>query len=150
VGSDNIVSNDTGERCRNMTSVLKAAVLALALTTVCLAQESFVTVSIKGKQKWPAEEVDKIYLSTCSAVQKEFGGDHALGPRLVLVLGSDRNAVNFDKKEVMLIKWNRELFAQAVVVLAFENLMTEQRRRTIARRALNWADATIDVAQNRR
>jgi len=45
------------------------------------------------------------------------------------------------------MKWNRELFAQGVVVLAFEDLMTEQQRVSIARRALNWTDATIDVAQ---
>jgi len=130
-----------------MTSALKAVIVALTLTTACLAQESLVTVSKKGKQKWPAQEVDKIYFSACSAVQKEFGGNHAIGPRLALVLGADTNAVNFDKKEVMLIKWDRELFAQGVVLLAFEDLMTEQRRATIAKRALNWADATVDVAQ---
>ncbi len=133
-----------------MTSVLKAAVLALTLTTACLAQESLITVSNKGKQKWPPQEVDKIYFSVCSAVQREFGGDRTVSPRLALVLGADKNAVDFDNKKIVLIKWNRELFAQAVVLLAFEDLMTEQRRRTIARRALNWAGATIDVAQNRR
>ncbi len=133
-----------------MTSALKAIVVALTLTTACLAQESFVTVSNKGKQKWPAQEVDKIYVSVCSAVQKEFGDGRALAPRLALVLGADTNGVNFDKKEVMLVKWARELFAQGVVLLAFEDLMTEQRRATIARRALNWADSTIDVAQVRK
>jgi hypothetical protein len=138
---------DTEKRYRNMTSALKAAVVALTLTTACLAQESFVTVSNKQKQKWPAQEVDKIYLSACSAVQKEFGGNHAVGPRLALVLGADRNVVDFDKKQISLMKWNRDLFAQGVVVLAFEDLMTEQQRVTIARRALNWTDATIDVAQ---
>jgi len=95
-------ARDTERRYRNMTSVLKAAVVALTLTTACLAQESFVTVSNKGKEKWPAQEVDKIYLSACSAVQKEFGGNHAVGPRLGLVLGADRNVVDFDKKQISL------------------------------------------------
>ena len=130
-----------------MTSALKMVVVAFTLTTACLAQESLVTVNSKRKQEWPAQEVDKIYLSTCSAVQKEFGGNHTVGPQIVLVLGADKDAVDFDKKEVLLKKWDRELFAQGVVVLAFEDLMTEQERMAIARRALNWTNATIDVAQ---
>jgi len=57
-----------------MTNLFKVAVIALTLTTACLAQEPLVKVSSKGGQKWPAAEVDKIYLSAYSAVQKEFGG----------------------------------------------------------------------------
>jgi hypothetical protein len=133
-----------------MTSALKAAVAVLTLTTACLAQESFVTVSNKRQQKWSAQEVDKIYLSACAAVQKEFDSKHTPRPRFRLVLGADKNAVDFDKKEVWLIKWDRELFAQGTVILAFEDLMTEQQRRTITKRVLTWADATIDVAQMER
>jgi hypothetical protein len=130
-----------------MTSFLKVAVVALTLTTACLAQEPLVTVSDKGKHKWPADEVDKIYLSVCTAVQREFGGDRAVRPRVALVLGSDRNAVDFDAGEVVLVKWDRDLFAQGVVLLAFEDLMTVERRVRIAKRALNWTDATLEVAQ---
>ena len=133
-----------------MTSVLKVAVVALTLTTACLAQEPLVTVSNKGKHKWPAEEVDKIYLSACVAVQREFGGDRTVRPRVALVLGSDKNAVNFDAREVVLVKWDRDLFAQGVVILAFEDLMTAERRTKIAKRALNWAGATLEVAQIRK
>jgi hypothetical protein len=39
-----------------MTGLLKFAVVALTLTTACLAQERLVTVSDKGKHKWPAEK----------------------------------------------------------------------------------------------
>lgn len=67
--------------------------------------------------------------------------------REVLVLGSDKNAVNFDTGEVVLVKWDRDLFAQGVVVLAFEDLLTVERRLRIAKRVLNWTDATLEVAQ---
>jgi len=130
-----------------MTRLLKVAVVALTLTTACLAQEPLVTVTQNGKHKWAADEVDKIYLSACAAVQREFGGDHAVRPRVALVLGSDKNAVNFKAREVALVKWDRDLFAQGVVLLAFEDLMTVERRLRIAKRAVNWTDATVEVAQ---
>lgn len=130
-----------------MTRLLKVAVVAFTLTTACLAQEALVTVSDNGKHKWHAEEVDKIYLSACTTVQREFGGDRAVRPRVALVLGSDKNGVNFDAGQVVLVKWDRDLFAQGVVILAFEDLMTAERRVRIAKRALNWTDATVNVAQ---
>ena len=130
-----------------MTRLLKFAVVALTLTTACLAQEPLVTVTQKGKHKWPAEEVDKIYSSACAAVQREFGGDHSVRPRVALILGSDKNSVNFDAGQVLLVKWDRDLFAQGVVVLAFEDLMTLERRVRIAKRAVNWTDATVEVAK---
>ena len=55
--------------------------------------------------------------------------------------------VNFDAGQVLLIKWDRDLFAQGVVVLAFEDLMTVERRVRIAKRAVNWTDATVEVAK---
>jgi hypothetical protein len=130
-----------------MTRLLKVAAVAFTLTTACLAREPLVTVSDKGKHKWPAEEVDKIYLSACAAVQREFGGDRTVRPRVALVLGSDKNGVNPSAGEVVLVKWDRGLFAQGVVVLAFQDLMTVDRRLRIAKRALNWTDATVEVAQ---
>lgn len=66
---------------------------------------------------------------------------------MALVLGSDKNGVNFNTGEVVLVKWDRNLFAQGVVVLAFEDLLTVERRERIAKRALNWTDATVEVAQ---
>lgn len=43
-------------------------------------------------------EVNNVYLSACTAVQKEFGNDIVLRPAIALVLGADKSAVNFDKK----------------------------------------------------
>jgi len=130
-----------------MTNAIKVAVVGLLLITTCFGEESLVAVSNKGKQEWPAQEVDKIYLLACAAVQREFDNKHSLRPRVTLVLGADQNGVEFNKGQVLLVRWDRELFAQGVVLLAFEDLMPVQQRMTIARRALNWADATIDVAQ---
>ena len=57
-----------------MTDRLRFLIVLLILTTACLAQEGL-TVQSKGKQKWPAAEANKIYLSACSVVQREFGSN---------------------------------------------------------------------------
>ncbi len=81
-----------------MTKRLTLVIVALALPMACLAQEGL-TVHSKGKQKWPAAEAQKIYLSACSVVQREFGGNRLVAPRVTLVLGADKNEVWFHNLE---------------------------------------------------
>ena len=91
--------------------------------------------------------MNKIYLSACSAVQREFGNSMALHPSIGLVLGADKDAVDFNSKKVLLKRWDRNLFAQGVVVLAFEDLLTPQRKMIMTSRAVNLAKATVDVSE---
>jgi hypothetical protein len=131
----------------NMKNLVKVAMLVVACASACCAQEAVVNVSSKGKQKWSPSEVDKVYLSACTAVQREFGDSAVLRPPIALVLGADIDAVDRDKKTILLERWDRTLFAQGVVILAFDDLLTPQRRRTITNRAVNWAQATVGVAE---
>ena len=100
--------------------------MVLSLATACLAQEGL-TIHSTVKQKWPAAEAEKIYLSACSAVQREFGSNRAVRPQVTVVLGADKDAVLFDEREIRLTKWDPHLFAQGVVVFAFEDLMRSSR-----------------------
>jgi hypothetical protein len=127
-----------------MSKWLRLEIVVLSLTTACLAQEGL-TVHGKGKQEWPAAEAEKIYLSACSAVQREFGSNRAIMPQVTIVLGADKDAVLFDEREIRLTKWDRHLFAQGVVVFAFEDLMPVEQRLILAKRAVNWADATVEI-----
>jgi hypothetical protein len=127
-----------------MMNALKFAIYILASAAVCLGQEGL-TFQIKGKQKWSAGEAQKIYLSACSVVQREFGGNRPVAPRVTLVLGADKNEIRLTGREIRLIKWDSYAFAQGVVWLAFEELMPSQQRLTIAKRAVNWADSTVEV-----
>jgi hypothetical protein len=122
----------------------KLVVAVLALAGGCWAQ-SLLTVQVRGRQHWPAGETDRLYLSACSAVEREFGGDLHVRPRVTLVLGADRNEVHWDRREIRLIKWDPYLFTQGVVVFAFEDLMPTDKRLVVAKRAMNWADSTVDV-----
>lgn len=129
-----------------MTTAVKVAAFVLAITAACLAQEAL-SVRNRRNQKWPAAEAQKIYLSACSVVQQEFGRRFPLPPQMTLVLGADKNEVWFTGREIRLTNWNRDAFAQGVVLLAFLDLMPSQQRLTIAKRAVNWADSTVSVEQ---
>lgn len=123
---------------------MRFIISVLVLATACLAQEGS-TVHFKGKQNWPAAEAEKIYLSACSAVQREFSSNRAVRPQLTVVLGADKDEVSFDEREIRLTKWDRHAFAQGVVIFAFEDLMSVEQRMTLAKRAVTWADSTVDV-----
>jgi len=124
---------------------LTIAVLAV-LTGVAYAQNEF-DVHDNGKLKWPAEDAHKIYLSACAVVEQEFSIHRTVRPRFTLILGTDKSGVFFDPREIRLSKWDPELFAQGVVMLAFDDLMTLRERLAMTRRALNWANSTIEVTQ---
>jgi hypothetical protein len=96
------------------------------------------------------EEARSIYVAACSTVQQEFGHTHTLNPKVTLVLGAQKDGVLWAKNEVHLRKWDRSLFAQGVVILAFGELLPDDERLAIAKRALNWADSTVSVQQLRR
>lgn len=125
-----------------MTKALGLTVVVFLWAAGCWSQ-NFLTVQVEGKQKWSAEEADKLYLSACSAVQREFGGTRPVRTQITLVLGADKDEALWDRREIRLIKWNRYLFAQGVVVFAFEDLMPLDERVAVATRAVNWAGSTV-------
>ena len=127
-----------------MTKASRLTVVLLVLAAGCWAQ-NLLTVQVKGKQKWPAEEVDKLYLSACSAVQRELGGSRSIQPQITLVLGASKDQAVLSSREIRLIKWNSYLFAQGVVTFAFEDLMPPADRLAVARRAVSWAGSTMEV-----
>jgi hypothetical protein len=129
-----------------MRTAVKLAGFVLALATACSAQDAL-SVRNRTNQRWPAAEAQKIYLSACAVVQREFSRSLPLAPKVTLVLGADKNEVWFLGGEVRLTKWNRDAFAQGVVWLAFEDLMSSQQRLSIAKRAVNWADSNVEVEQ---
>ena len=126
-----------------MTKASRLTVVVLAMAAGCWAQ-NLLTVQVKSSQKWSAEEVDKLYLSACSAVQRVFRGIRPVRPQVTLVLGADKDQADLGGREIRLIKWNPDLFAQAVVVFAFEDLMPLDQRMAVARRAVSWASSTVE------
>lgn len=126
-----------------MLTAVRFAISVLALAGVGLAQDGL-TIDNKHKERLSTPEVEKIYSSACSVVEREFDIKHPLHPQVRLVLGADKNEIWFVGREIRLTKWNPYVFAQGVVWLAFEDLMPSQQRLTIAKRAVTWADSTVE------
>jgi hypothetical protein len=128
----------------DVTKAARLTVLILVLAGGGWGQ-NFLAVQVKGRQRWQGDEVDKVYLSACSAVQSEFGVKRPVRPQITLILGAEKDEAAIDKREIRLVKWNPYLFAQGVVAFAFGDLMSTDDRLTMARRAVNWATSTIEI-----
>jgi|SRR5258708_5371739 len=132
-----------------MNAAVRLAISAFILTAIGFAQVAF-DVHQNGKQQWPAEEAQKIYVSACAVVQREFGNHQTVRPRFILILGGDKNGVALDKREIRLSKWDPYLFAQGVVMLGFDDLMTLDQRLAMSKRALTLADSAVAVERFRK
>jgi hypothetical protein len=127
-----------------VTHTLLSLIATLLMASSGFAQDGL-TIRALNKQKVPAAEAEKIYLSACSITEREFGGHRAPRPQVTLILGSDVNQADWDVREIRLIKWDPYLFAQGVVIFAFEDLMPTELRLAVARRAVTWVDSTVEV-----
>jgi hypothetical protein len=98
----------------------------------------------RGSRTGPAAEAQKLYRSACAVVQREFSANPSVAPSVTSVLGADKNEAEFGQQEIRLKKWDRNAFAQGVVMVAFGDLMHD-RSAAMARRAVTWADQTLEV-----
>jgi len=88
-----------------------------------LAQDGLV-IRTNGRQERPSD-AETVYISACSAVEREFRISRPLMPQVTLVIGANRNRAYWDAREIMLTKWDPYSFAQGVVIFAFEDLLPE-------------------------
>jgi hypothetical protein len=103
------------------------------------------------KQTFPAGEAGRIYASVCMVVGREVRPEHplALRPRFTLILGSDADQLvqRNQETELHLKSWDREKFAQAVVILAGREILKTRDVVLLGRRALSLTDAVVPVAE---
>jgi len=69
-----------------MLTAVKFAISVFAFAAACLAQDGL-TIDNKHNERVPTPEVEKIYSSACTVVQREFDIKHPLHPQVRLVLG---------------------------------------------------------------
>jgi hypothetical protein len=122
---------------------LTIVVFVMALGTSCLAQEGLV-IRTNGRQERPSD-AETVYISACSAVEREFRISRPLKPQVTLVIAANQNRAYLDTREIRLTKWDPYLFAQGVGIFAFEDLLPEGERMAVAKRAVTWADSTVDA-----
>jgi hypothetical protein len=89
-------------------------------------------------------EAEKVYLAACAVVEREFGCAAPLRPRLTRVLGANADQLLYPGPEIRLTKWDKFLFAQGVIALAFDDLLVRERVR-LSHLAVSRSEATVDV-----
>jgi hypothetical protein len=125
-------------------NAVKFTISFLALATAWLAQKGL-TIDNTHKEKVFVPGVEKIYFSPCSVVRKEFDVKRAKLPRVKLVLGTSENRVLFDERDIWLARRDRYLFAEGIVMLAVDDLLTGGGRTAMTQRAVNRADSTVEI-----
>jgi hypothetical protein len=118
-------------------------VAQLFLIGACFAQQGLTVQS--GKEKWPVAEAQKIYAAACLVVAQEYRVKQTLNPSVKLILGAQKEDVWLEGHEIRLTKWNPYMFAQGVVMLALADAVSLDKRLEMTKRAVSWADATVDV-----
>jgi hypothetical protein len=106
---------------------------------------AFFTIRNPKGQAWPSAEAETVYLSACKVIEREFSSPTSLRPQFTLFLGASRNTLSYSEHEIQLTKWDKYRFAQGVLVLAFDELLSPKQRLELARAALLEADSSVDV-----
>lgn len=118
----------------------------MVLGTSCIAQEGL-TIQHRSKEKVQEAEVQKLYVSACAVVRQEFHDSHLNNPAVTLVVGADKDEMVSQEREIRLVRWNPYLFAQGVVMLAFQDLLPVERKVSMTTRAVSQAGASVAVQQ---
>jgi hypothetical protein len=134
--------------------MLKAIVTTLFLLSTCMAQTSSDSsfsvrhVTKPGFSLTPAQmrEAEKLYQNACAVVQRDYHSSNELRPRFTVILGAEHDEVH-GRTEIWLKRWNPAMFAQGVVVVAFDQVLTADVIKQLARRAVQYSNATVDVAE---
>src|SRR5207249_8819963 len=124
------------------TTLVHAAVMLLMLAHLAEAQTSF-EVSNPKQQKWPQAETERIYWSTARDLAAEFKLAQIPRARFTLALGADENSVDMNTRELRLKKWDRYLYAEGVLRLSFDQMLSAEAKMRLARRALAESESTV-------
>jgi len=124
--------------------MLQVCFLILVLANVCPSQTS-VQVSNPKQQEWPRAEADLIYFSAARDLAAEFNRPQSPRAVFTLVLGANENSVDMNARELRLKKWDRYLYAEGVLRLTFDQMLSSEAKMRLARRAVAESEATVDL-----
>jgi hypothetical protein len=135
-------------------AMLKVLVTLLVLAAGSLGQNSvnnYFVVQHAGKTSAAfsdsrLHEAEKLYFSACDVVQRDFHVVESVRPHFTLVLGAERNEFH-NATTIWLKDWDPALFTQAVVVMAYYQMLTTDMQKQLTRRALEYANASVSVGE---
>ena|SRR5579872_2844505 len=123
--------------------LLQGCCLILLLAKICLSQTPF-QVSNPKHQEWPQSEARLIYDSEARILAAEFSLPQLPRAVFTLVLGAAENSVDMNMRELRLKKWNKYLYAEGVLRLTFDQMLSSESKMRLAQRAIAESEATVD------
>jgi len=105
----------------------------------------YLTILNPTHEKMSQVEAERVYLSACQAVEKEFNRPNPIRPRLLLRLGTSGNILRYPMREIQLKKWDEYRFADAVVDLALHDMVSPEERSKLGSIAVQEAGATVNI-----
>jgi hypothetical protein len=123
--------------------LLRVAPVLLALACVCESQTPF-RVSNPKRQEWPLKKATLIYFSAARDLAAEFNRRESTGAVFTLVLGAQQNSVDMNTRELRLRKWDEYLYAEGVLRLTFDQMLSCESKMRLAKRAVAESEATVD------
>lgn len=95
-------------------------------------------------------EAESIYRNVCTLVQREFRrGAVELHPHFTVIIGTGRNEVHSRRmqgEEIWMKKWDPITFAEGVVVLSFDEMLTHDVIAQLSNKGLLLSSAAVNVA----
>jgi hypothetical protein len=125
-------------------ALLKRGFIILVLANVCSSQTYF-RVSNPKQQQWPRAEANLIYFSAARELAAEFNRRESPRAVFTLVLGTNENSVDINTRELRLKKWDKYLYAEGVLRLTFDQMLSPESKMRLAKRAVVQSEARVDL-----
>jgi len=131
--------------------MLRILLALLILTSAALAQSasdgsfSVRDIAHANPVLTPAQlrEAENIYQNACAVVLHDFHSSELRNPHVDVIVGTDRDLIH-GRSEIWMKKWDRDKFAQGIVLLL---LLNTDAIEQLGRRAVRYSDATINVSK---
>jgi len=96
-------------------------VAILLIASAGFAQDGLiVSANVNPKLR---QEAQTIYVAACVTAEREFRAPRPLRPTVLLVLGAEKDGLDWEESQIRLRRWDPYLFAQGVLALAYRQMM---------------------------
>jgi hypothetical protein len=130
--------------------MLRILLALLILTSAVLAQSSSdgsfsvrdITHANPVLNPAQLREAESIYQNACAVVEHDFHSSNLKHPHVDVIVGADRDLVH-GRTEMWMTKWDRDKFAQGIVLLLLLNTNVIEQ---LSSRAVRYSNATVNVS----
>jgi hypothetical protein len=107
----------------------------------------FFTIFNPGNEKISYAEAEKVYVAACETVEREFNLATPVRPRLTVHLFATENNLHYPDRDLRLVRWDKDRFAEAVVELVLHDMISPEDRLRLTKAAVSKAGATVNLCE---